>query len=143
MPRPAWAQGDLFEYSGFSALDVTASRSFTAGTTQISSGSATTTVPGDLIVGWMFGSGCSGIQPGSGFTIEATTAPEAFEDRVDQTTGAVSATFTEPSWTGSPIAGSVVISRILLMKSLNAKVVLYQASAALKSIQVTPTLSFP
>jgi hypothetical protein len=144
----AWANGALFEYPGFSALDVTASRSFTAGTTQISSGSATTTVPGDLIVGWMFGSGWSGIQPGAGFTIEAATAPEAFEDRLDPTTGAVSATFTEPSWSGagtvlmaafkpsasatvqsnlitvglngalnwdsgSPIAGSVVISQIL------------------------------
>lgn len=95
--------GELFEYSGFSSLDVVASQANSAGTTAVSSGSATTTAPGDLVIGVMFGSGWSGTQAGHGFKMEAASNGEAIEDQVQSTAGPVAATFTEPTWSGASI----------------------------------------
>jgi O-glycosyl hydrolase len=91
----------ILEYSGIattSALDVTASNTGTG--TAVSSGSATTTANGDLLIGGLMASGAGfTFTAGTGYTIEeaVSAAPSTFlvaEDQVQTSAGSASATAT-------------------------------------------------
>jgi glucose/arabinose dehydrogenase len=86
----------IFEYSGAdqtAPLDVTATNEGN-GTTNVSTGSATTTLPGELILGFATTGNVSTFTQGSGFTMRATTTKVAVEEQIQSAAGAVNATFT-------------------------------------------------
>ena len=97
---PASLRLAILEYAGIAranALDVTATAALSSASP--SSGSATTTAPGDLVIGVFSTQSYRTITAGSGYTLrEAVAAAPStvlmVEDRIQTTTGAVSATAT-------------------------------------------------
>lgn len=152
--QPSWASGGTCLMAAFkpSASTTVQSNLITVGLSGALNWDSGSPIAGSVVISQILSSGTkqrlaslpiasNGTVSGT-ITFDASVQPLVLEtDLLDPSSNLIDS-ITLNSSSSSPLSQTTT-TILLLMKSVNARVVLYQATVALKSIQVTPTLSFP